>query len=142
MKTLADTQFELKLLGYKGITIRRGEVAALHKVLFEDERIIQAVFGSYDNGFGLIAATDRRILFVAKKFFRTCTIDMPYESVRTVECDTTLFTGTLTLYAGVDTLQLRGVKKSRAVDFFNYLNGQVGARPQPTVLRSAGQGAV
>ena len=141
MKTLADTQFELRLLGYRGINIRRGEVAALHRVMLEDEQIIQAVFGSYDNGFGLIAATNYRILFVAKKFFRTCTIDMPYESVRTIECDTTLFTGTLTLYAGVDTLQLRGVKKNRAMEFFNYLNGQVGGKYQPTAFRSASQGA-
>lgn len=135
--TLADLQFELRLIGYRGMSLRRGEVRALHRVLLEDEQVIQAVFGSYDNGFGLLAATNRRLVFVAKRFFRTNTIDLPYESVRSIECDTALLTGTLTIYAGADTLQLRSIKKNRALDFFAYLNGQV-SRPQPSTLRSAG----
>lgn len=122
MSTLTDTRFKLRLLGFRGLTLKRGEVKVLQQVLHEDESILQAVFGSYESGYGLLVATTQRVIFIDTKLFHSYIFDTPYDGITSIEYDTTVFTANITIHVGANTVKLCGLRKNRAMEVYTCIN--------------------
>lgn len=67
MVELKDVQDQLAKVGYKNGVWQRAEVKELCNVLHADEQIIQATNGHHEGGFGLLVATDHRLILVDRK---------------------------------------------------------------------------
>lgn len=125
MATLADVRFQMRLLGYSGLLLKRGEVRELPQLLRSDELINAAIYGSYSGGFGMLVATNQRLLFVDRHFMQRHITDIPYENINSVQLDIGILTATITIYASTGTVALSGMAIRRARRFFNYVDQRI-----------------
>ena len=85
---MANTLEVRKQLHSAGFRNRRWGWSAIHQlpmILEDGEKIERAVSGSYDDGYAVILATNRRVLFLDKKPFSFRAEDIRYEMVSEVE---------------------------------------------------------
>lgn len=86
MPTLEDIKKQInrldgasKLLGFK-------EIKALPDILWDDENIERIVQGMYNNGLGILCATNKRLLFVDKGLLYGLTVeDFPYDKITSIQ---------------------------------------------------------
>ncbi len=132
MATLADVRFQMRMLGYSGFLLTRGEVRELPSLLREGEKIEQAIYGGHEAGFGMMVATGHRLLFVDKRFFHKHISEISYPAISSVELDTNISRGSVTVFARGSTITLRGVTKRHARRFFNYIDSKIDtSTPEP-----------
>lgn len=84
MKGLSAIQKELALAGVPRRILRSSETRALTNILNQDETIIGCMQGMYDEGIGLVVATNARLLIINKSFFWTRVEDESYAMVNSV----------------------------------------------------------
>lgn len=125
MVTVQDIRLQMRLLGYNGFILTRGELKELPNLLRDGEEIKQMIYGSYDKGFGMFVATDQRLLFIDRRFYHCHFVDIPYSHINSVELDSGLVTGRVTVYSRTGDITLRGMRRSRAWDFFNYVDSRI-----------------
>lgn len=75
---------QLKQVGCHYVMWGSTEVAELSKILMDDETIVVAVNGYYEGGFGLLVATNFRVLIVDKKPFVLNLEDLRYDMITEV----------------------------------------------------------
>lgn len=125
MVTIQDVRLQMRLLGYSGLMLTRGEVKELPHLLHDDEEIKKVIYGGYKKGFGMFVATDQRLLFVDRRFYHCHFSDIPYSHINAVELDSGLLTGRVTVYSRTGDITLQGMSKARAWDFFNYVDNKI-----------------
>lgn len=84
MQTITKVQKQLQRIGDKGKLFNQSERRELTNILFENECIEHIVDGRYAGGFGLLVATDRRIILIDKKPFFLTLEDLRYEMISDV----------------------------------------------------------
>jgi len=89
--------FKRKLPSNIRMLIRR-ELNRLPSVLEEDETIQQIAQGRYQGKQGLVAATDRRVLFMEDGMMRSNLEDFHYERISSVQTSKGLAFGKLTVF--------------------------------------------
>jgi len=97
--------------------VSRRELAALEGLLTEGEVLRYAVEGLRDGKRGVLAATDLRILFVAKAILRTRVESWDYDQVAGVESHRSKDDATLTLATATGPVVVTGVRKAAAEGF-------------------------
>lgn len=93
---------ELKLLGASMYGQTMMEARYLPQVIHPDEHLEGVVYGWQEAGIVMIAATDRRVLFIDKKPLYARDDEISYASVRGVSRAHKLFVVTVTLHTQVD----------------------------------------
>jgi hypothetical protein len=78
-------------------TFVRKELRKLPEMLYEDEEVMNLTQGQYEGNQGLVAVTDRRVMFVDEGMIRSHREDFPYERISSVQCKKSLMSGTLTI---------------------------------------------
>ena len=125
MTTMADVRFQMRMLGYSGLMLKRGEVRELPSLMREGEIIQQAIYGQYSSGFGMLVATNQRLLFVDRRFFHRHFTDIPYDGISAVDMDCGLFTACISIHASNGVTELKGLSVARAREFFNYIDERI-----------------
>jgi hypothetical protein len=85
MKSLASIKKELAISGAPGRVMRSGEARLLPNILSHDEEIMAWVQGLFDEGLGLVVATNARLLIINKSFFWQRVEDESYSMVNSIK---------------------------------------------------------
>ena len=82
-----------------GQFLSKREIKELPSVLWDGELPLHVVDGRYNGGFGILVATDRRLVFVDKGLFSLKVEDFPYDRISSIEARTGMVMGQMTIYA-------------------------------------------
>jgi len=95
MVTTQEVEIQLKRIGCHYTIWGSTEVAELPGLLMDGEQIAQAVNGYYEGGFGLLIATNLRVLIIDKKPFTMNVEDLRYEMITEVNYGARFLTSTM-----------------------------------------------
>jgi Bacterial PH domain/Short C-terminal domain len=89
-------------LAEKKLNMRLGvrkELRKLTEKLGESEEVVNLARGQYDGKTGLLVITDRRVVFTEQGMMRSRLEDFPYEKISSVQTETGVVFGKLTIFA-------------------------------------------
>src|ERR671934_48203 len=117
MPTLDEVRSQFGLHGLRGL-LSRPEIAELPRVLAEDETVLDAVQGWFEQSSGLLVATDRRLLFVDKGMVYGLKLEgLAYDRLLGIRRRSGLLLATITIIGQGTTAEIRGVSGERADEF-------------------------
>jgi hypothetical protein len=125
MVSLQTIDAQLTKVGMKNRFFGRPEVRELCHILAPGEVIQHATIGQYEGGFGLILATDRRILLVDKKPWFLTMEDIRYDMVSEVDFYGRLLDATVTIVTVNKSLTFTSWKKDRLRQLVHYIQHRV-----------------
>jgi hypothetical protein len=102
----------------------RKEIKELPNILWEDERVEKIVTGTYENGNGVLLATNKRLLFVDKGMMKLRVEDFPYDKVSSIQYKTGMMMGTLTIFASGNRADIKNVPKDQVRAFGDYVRAR------------------
>ena len=79
--------------------LSKGEIKELPAILWEDELPSAMVSGRYHNGYGVLVATDRRLIFIDKGLVGLTIEDFYFEDISSVETHEGWLTGHIRIFA-------------------------------------------
>ncbi|WP_327587054.1 PH domain-containing protein [Nonomuraea sp. NBC_00507] len=87
------------------------EIRRLVEYLWEGEQVQLMSAGQYGQGTGLVALTDRRLLFVKDGIMSKSTEDFPLEKISSVEWSSGMLLGSLTVFASGNKAEITSMDK-------------------------------
>lgn len=103
--------------GYDQLVTRK-EIKELPGILWDDENINKVVSGFYNNGNGLLIATGHRVIFVDKGMFGNLKVeDFPFDKVSSIQYETGMMFGKITIFASSNKATIEQVDKNAARSF-------------------------
>ena len=126
MPTLEDIKSQIqhldsgsKLLGFK-------EIKELPNILWDDEQVEKLVQGWYGKGEGILAATNKRLVFVDKGLIYGLRVeDFPYDKITSIQYKTGLIFGKITIFASGNKADIEQVDKKQTRDFGDYVRARI-----------------
>lgn len=123
---------ELKYVGVSNLAQHKGEGRHLSELIHDDEHIMGAVYGQYDEGSGMLIATDKRIIFFDKKPLFKTVDELTYDVVSGIKIvKQGLFSG-IVLHTRAGDYALRYVNPKSATVFKKYLESHLLEHPTRT----------
>jgi len=121
----------------------RGEVKELPKILWPDELPLKVVRGSYENGTGLLVATDRRLLFINKGMVSLKVEDFGYDKITSLQYKTGMMFGEIDVLASGNRATFKNIEKAHVRDFADWVRARISAPKAagPSVVVQAGASA-
>ena len=111
-----------------GRFVNRRELAALQPLMAEGETVRYALDGTHAGRPGLMAATDRRILFVSKALLRRRIEQWEYDAVAHVAVQRHVDDATVTIDLAGGPFVLTGARKDAAAGFLEAVRPEVSDR--------------
>jgi hypothetical protein len=125
-KTLEEVKLDLVRLGITKSQLGIPEVKELTRVLFKDETVKAFVIGFYDGGYGMLVATDLRLIFLDVMVFGRIKVDdIPYSSIGSIELELGIFFGQISIFTRPRNYKFWWLKKDNAYDFNEYVERQM-----------------
>lgn len=112
MRTYSQVKKELLAHGANKYMVNSLEAKALPKILHDSEKILAFIYGAYDHRFGMMVATDRRLIFLDSSWIGQRVDDIPYHMVASVEYDLGPLWGHVQVHARSKTYHFRLIKKN------------------------------
>lgn len=105
------------------------ELRKLPELLAPDERVVQLARGIYQKNIGLVAATDRRVIFIEQSLTHSQQEDFLYTRISSVQTEKSFgHGGKLTIYASGNTAVIEGMfPKDAAREFGDLIRRHIGA---------------
>jgi PH (Pleckstrin Homology) domain-containing protein/putative oligomerization/nucleic acid binding protein len=119
----------------------RKEIKALPDILWEDERVEQLIQGTYENGTGVLVATNKRLMFVDKGIAKLRVEDFPYDKISSIQYKTGMMMGTITIFASGNKAEIKNVVKERCKNFADYIRARSTAISEHASTSAAGSTA-
>lgn len=103
-----------------------------------DEERVQHVFGAYECKIlgknsarnGIMIATNKRLVFYAKKLGGYDLEVFPYENISSIESGKSLMGHTVTFYSSGNKVSMKWIRdKERAIDFIKQVKSRIGKKP-------------
>ena len=108
-----------KLLGVK-------EIKQLPSILWEDEVVEKLVQGIYGSGYGILVATNKRLIFVDKGWIYGLRVeDFPYDKITSIQYETGVFYGEIKIFASGNKADITQISKKQARDFAEYVRARI-----------------
>ncbi len=119
------------------------EVDELPKVLWDDESIRGALQGSYGGGSGLLVATDRRLVFVNKKFIGVKVEDFAYDKVTSIQYELNILSADVKIFASGNAAEIESaLPKHQVREFCEVVRGMISAAAASIHATDASVGVV
>lgn len=122
---LQNVKNELRAIGVTSYELSKPEVAQLADQLHLGETVQAIIFGFYGSGYGILAATNERVIFIDKMIIGVKVETFVYNLLGGIEYDLGTFTGKIRLICRGETYTFKWVKKSHAKNFFNYVEDKI-----------------
>ena len=107
----------------------RKELKRLTEALGESEEVLTLARGEYDGKQGLVVVTDLRVLFTDQGMMRCRLEDFPYDKISSVQTETKMMSGKLTLFASGNRAEHKSVQpKARVPEIGDYIRGCIGSK--------------
>ena len=124
--------------------LSRGEISELPSILWEDELPEAVVSGYYHNGYGLLVATDRRLVFIDKGFRGLTVEDFYFEDISSIETHQGWMSGSVNIYARGNKEYIENVPNHLVRPFADFLRNKLALAKQlkreqqrPVIVASA-----
>ena len=127
MPTLEALQARLASLKVPRQITRTPEIKELPTLLGDGEDVGRIARGLYDGGVGVLVATDKRLIFVDKRWFSLRVEDFPYERVSSVQYEGGLLLGKVTIHSSGNSAEISNVDKTLASDLCSFVRGRLSA---------------
>lgn len=108
-----------------GQFLTRREIKELPSILWDGELPMHVVNGRYNNGNGILVATDRRLVFVDKGMFSLKVEDFPYDRISSIEAKTGMLMGQLAIFASGNKEEIQNVPKDRVHPLADWIRARV-----------------
>ncbi len=93
-----------------------------------DEKVENIIQGFYNNGNGILVATNKRLIFVDKGLlFGLKVEDFPYDKITTIQYETGILFGKLTIFTSSNKAVIEQVVKSKVRVFGDWLRARISA---------------
>lgn len=121
----------------------RGEVKELPKILWPDELPQKVIRGTYENGTGLLVATDRRLLFVNKGLMSLKVEDFGYDKITSLQYKTGMMFGEIDVLASGNRATFKNIEKGHVRAFADWVRARISAPKAggPSVVVQTGASA-
>lgn len=112
----------------------RKEIRELPSILWDDEEILDIAIGFYNNGTGILVATQRRLLFVDKGLLYGLKVeDFPLDKISSIQYQTGLMLATITIFTSGNKAEIKNVDKGKARTFSEGVRARIArANETPT----------
>mgnify|MGYP003500435233 FL=1 len=125
-RPLREIQLQLASIGASRSQLKQREVLELPKILFENEVPKAFIIGFYDGGYGMMLATDLRLLFIdVLPFGRVKIDDIPYNMVASTTLQLGMLFGTVSVASRAKNYRFWWLNKDNASDFNDYIEVQM-----------------
>lgn len=126
MPTLEEVKQQVSYLSGGSAFLSKAEIKELPKILWEDEEIKKAVQGFYQNGNGLLVATNKRVIFLNKGLFGGLQVeDFSFDKISSIQYNVGFITGDLTIFASGNKATIKNIEKGSVRDFADYLRANL-----------------
>lgn len=125
MISLDVLEDQLGLIGRNLHFWGRTEMRELARIISPDETIKECVNGRYENGFGLLCVSDKRVLLVDKKPLFLMIEDIRFEMITEVDYSEQAFMGSIRIVTPSHTLIFTSWSQSRLRSALDYVQFQV-----------------
>lgn len=135
MPTIQEVQAQIKNLdGFESFLGGR-EIKELPNILWDDEVVENIIQGIYNNGNGVLVATNRRLVFVHKGLlFGLKVEDFPYDKISSIQYDTGILFGKLTIFTSGNKAIIDQVLKSKVRVFGDWVRARISS-PQQNAIK-------
>lgn len=119
-----------------GKFLTKREIKELPSVLWDGELPMHLVDGRYNKGYGILVATDRRLVFMDKGLFSLKVEDFPYDRILSVEAKTGMVMGQLTIHTAAGKEEIQQVTKERVHPLAEWIRANIRedkTSPEPPV---------
>jgi hypothetical protein len=128
MPTLEEIQKQIGSLDGASRLLAFKEIKELPKILWEDERVEQIIQGMYNNGNGVLVATNKRLVFVDKGLmFGLKVEDFPYDKITSIQYETGMLMGEITIFASGNKAEIKYLDKARTRVFAEFVRARITA---------------
>ena len=102
------------------------EINELPSILWEDELPERIIQGFYAKGNGILVATNKRLVFVDKGMMWGLRVeDFPYDKISSIEYNTGLIFGEITIYTSGNRSKIEQVEKGQCREFAEYVRARI-----------------
>lgn len=109
------------------------ELRKLPERLWEGEVVERMASGRYAGKTGLVVLTDRRLLFLADGWLSARMEDFPIDKISSVQSNTGLVLGTLTIFASGNKAEIGGLTKEECKAIGDALRARISGSPPASV---------
>lgn len=133
MPTLDQIQSQIKKLDGVSSFLAKKEIKELPNILWHDEELKGLIQGMYNNGNGLLVATNSRLIFVNKKLLGGIVVeDFPYDKISSIQYETGLMFGKITIYTSGNKAIIEQTDKKQARTFCDEARERISNKPAAT----------
>lgn len=125
MISLREVEEQLKHVGCNFRLWGRAEIRELSNVLMPEEKIAQAVNGTYEGGFAMLCVTNYRVLLVDRKPMLLTIEDIRYDMISEMDYSNRLFGATVRVFTPVRNLVFNSWSIVRLRKCVNYVQQRV-----------------
>ena len=123
-------QRQVERLSLSSQLLGRKELRELPNILWDDEEVLDVVQGFYNNGTGILVATQKRLIFVDKGLLYGIKVeDFPLDKISSIQYETGMMFGTITIFTSGNKAIIKNVEKARARTFSEGVRARVGSKP-------------
>ena len=127
MPTLDEVKAQIGVIDGGSAFLHYKEIKALPSILWEDERVERLGTGIFNSTNGVIVATNKRLLFLNVGLFSgTQSVDFGYDKISSIQCETGLLLGKLTIYASGNKAEISSVEKNQARNLADSIRVYIG----------------
>lgn len=126
MATLEEVIAVVKSLP-NGATFWNGkEIKELPNILWEDETLEALIGGFYDGGNGVLAATNKRLIFIDKGLMWGLKVeDFPYDKISSIQYSKGLLLGEISIYTSGNKAKIDNVDKAYCAQFCEQVRARI-----------------
>lgn len=125
MVSMRQIEEQLKHVGCNFKVWGRAEIRELSNVLMPDEKIAQAVNGTYEGGFAMLCVTNYRVLLIDRKPMLLTIEDIRYDMIAEVDYSNRLLGATLRVFTPMRNLVFSSWSTLRLRKCVNYVQQRV-----------------
>ena len=132
MPTLEQIKDQLSHINGIESLYGRKEIKELPSILWEDEIVEGMVTGTYNSSLGALFATNKRLIFVDKGLiFGLKVEDFPYDKITSIQYETGMLLGKITIYASGNRAELKDAGKDLVRNFAETARAKIGKSSTP-----------
>ena len=129
MPTLEDVKTQIKSIDGMSKFLGSKEIKELPDILWENESVENLISGTYNNGNGILVATNCRLIFVDKGLiFGLKVEDFPLDKITSIQYSTGILLGKLTIFASGNKAIIENVDKVQVRLFGDFVRNKISTK--------------
>lgn len=134
MPTLEEIQTQIRNLDGFETFLGRKEIKELPNILWENETVENVIQGTYNNGNGILVATNRRLVFVDKGILYGLKVeDFAYDKISSIQYETGMLFGKLTIFTSGNKAIVSNVLKAKVRVFGDWVRARISAQKENVI---------